>query len=87
MNDTLIALDILSLAKEIAPIRRQAKSSKGYYLSENIGRSRYVVNFHDGVKTHKDGSPFYDIEVFSNKKNAEGFMKDLVRKGYKEGRP
>jgi len=44
------------------------------YLQENIGRSRYVVNYHDGEKMHKDGSPFYDIKIFRNRKKARAFM-------------
>ena len=40
-----------------------------YNLRYNIGKAKYVVNFHDGKKTHKDGSKFFDIQIFSNKKN------------------
>jgi len=57
---------------------------KVFNLQEGIGRSKYVVNFHDGVKTHKDDSPFYDIKIFRNKQKAQAFMKALSKKGYKE---
>jgi len=40
---------------------------KQYDTQENIGRARYTLSCHDGVKTHKDGSPFWDIEIFSSK--------------------
>ena len=29
-----------------------------YHIQSNIGKAKHVVNFHDGHKTHKDGSPF-----------------------------
>jgi len=57
---------------------------KEYYLQENIGRAKYVVNYHNGIKTHKDGSRFFDMGIFSNKQKLEAFVKELIRKGYKE---
>lgn len=57
---------------------------KRYNLDFNIGRSKYVVNFHDGVKTHKDGSPFYDIAIYSNKRKMEAFVRRLQKLGYVE---
>ena len=40
---------------------------KKYNIQYNIGKAKYVVNYHDGVKKHKDGSSFYDITIFKNK--------------------
>jgi len=57
---------------------------KEYYLQHNIGKAKYLVSFHDGVKTHKDGSEFYDIRIFRNKPDTKAFMKELSNKGYKE---
>lgn len=57
---------------------------KEYYLQHNIGKAKYVVSFHNGVKTHKDGSAFYDIMIFRNKPAVESFIKELSDKGYKE---
>ena len=51
---------------------------------QNIGKAKYVVNFHDGVKKHKDNSPFFDIEIFKNKKKRDLFIKQLTDEGYKE---
>jgi len=42
----------------------------------NIGTSKYVVNYYTGKK-HKDGSDFYDIKTFSNKKDKDNFIKEL----------
>jgi len=57
--------------------------NKYYYTMSNVGKSKYVVNFHDGVKTHKDGSAFYDIKLFKNKKDNDNFIKKLISEGYK----
>ena len=55
-----------------------------YQIQYNIGMAKYVVNFHDGVKTHPDGSDFYDIACFSSKRKMSAFIKELTSKGYKE---
>lgn len=46
------------------------------------GNIKYTVSFHDGVKTHKDGSPAKDIATFKNKKKKEAFIKELIQQGY-----
>jgi hypothetical protein len=55
---------------------------KTYNIQYNIGKAKYVVNFHDGVKTHKDGSRFFDIAIFHNKKKMNLFIKKLKDEGY-----
>lgn len=50
----------------------------------NIGKAKYVVNHHDGIKTHNDGTPFFDINTFSNKKKLNTFIKGLKEEGYVE---
>jgi len=55
---------------------------KTYQLNNNIGKARYVVSFNDGEKTHKDGSPFFDIKIFSNKKELKKFVSTLTENGY-----
>ena len=56
--------------------------SKTYNTISNVGKAKYVVNFHDGKKTHKDGSRFYDMSIFKNAKDLESFEKQLKSKGY-----
>ena len=56
--------------------------SKTYNTMSNVGKAKYVVNFHDGEKTHKDGSRFYDMSIFKNAKDLESFEKGLKSKGY-----
>lgn len=62
----------------------QKKFVKTYYSQTNVGKSKYVVNYSDSIKTHEDGSRFYDIRIFRNKKEVASFIKELSRKGYKE---
>ena len=56
---------------------------KLFNLQSNIGKAKYVVNFHDGVSTHKDGSPFFGIAIFHNKKKLAKFTKSLTEQGYR----
>ena len=60
--------------------------TKIFYTQSNIGTAKYVVNYYDGVKKHKDGSPFFDIAIFRSKKRLHGFVQGLVTLGYKEKR-
>jgi hypothetical protein len=55
---------------------------RDYYETDNIGRCKYSVSFHDGQSTHKDGSPFYDMRIFSNRKAKQAFIRELAAKGY-----
>lgn len=57
---------------------------KDYYLQYNVGKSKYVVNYHDGEKRHDDGSRFYDIFLTNNKKELYKFIKCLENEGYTE---
>jgi hypothetical protein len=57
---------------------------KTFRTEYNIGRVKYAVSFHNGCSTHKDGSPFYDIRIFKNKKKMEAFIRDLRQIGYQE---
>lgn len=74
--DITDALDEMSGTQDSEPV-------KLYNTSFGIGTSKYVVNFHDGIKRHNDGSRFYDIRIFSNKKEMVKFIKELEKEGYK----
>ena len=62
--------------------KRPGTIMKRFYLQDNIGRAKYTVNFNDGKSKHKDGSDFFDIRIFKNKKDVARFVKDLQRDGY-----
>jgi len=55
---------------------------KTYYQQDNIGHAKYTISYHDGKKTWKDGSPFYDIKLFKNKPDLAKFIKSLKEQGY-----
>lgn len=58
---------------------------KTYYTMNNVGRrGNYTVTFHDGVKTHADGSKFQDFRVFRRKRDFAAFVKSLRQQGYIE---
>ena len=48
----------------------------------NIGHAKYVVSYHNGIKKHNDGSDFFDIAIFKNKKKLNDFILELVNDGY-----
>ena len=59
-------------------------SKKRYNLMYNIGHAKYVVNYHNGIKKYSDGSDFFDIKIFKNKKKLKIFTDDLKNNGYIE---
>lgn len=48
----------------------------------SIGRSRYTIAYHDGIKKHRDGSEFFDLKIFSNKVELQKFKNELLSKNY-----
>lgn len=61
------------------------RNKKRYYIEpHNIGRVKHAVWFHNGIKKYPDGSDFYDINTFKNKKDRDLFIKELIKKGYRE---
>ncbi len=60
---------------------------KTFYTQGNIGKVKYVVCFHDEESTHNDGSPFFGIKIFKNKKKLSGFIANLQKTGYNFRRP
>jgi len=58
---------------------------KRYKIRRNVGKSKYVVSYHDGIKRHGDGSDFFDIAIFKNKKNLNAFVANLNAEGFVEG--
>jgi hypothetical protein len=55
---------------------------KTFYCQWGTGQAKYVVNYHDGIKTHSDGSEFYDIRIFKNAKDLARFVASLMAEGY-----
>jgi hypothetical protein len=57
---------------------------KNYYTMNNVGKAKYTINFHDGQTKHPDGSPFYGIYIFANKKAFQIKLTELKKQGYTE---
>ena len=53
-----------------------------YYVQHSIGKARHVVSYHDGIKKHGDGSPFFDVKICGNKKRLSAFISKLKKLGY-----
>ena len=60
-----------------------SEGKKTFRQTDNVGKAKYTISYHDGKKKHKDGSDFFDMEIFKNKPSLEKFKKDLLKKGYK----
>jgi hypothetical protein len=55
---------------------------KTFNIMYNVGKSKYIVRFHNGEKIHTDGSKFFDINIFKNKKTLNKFVSELIIVGY-----
>lgn len=59
--------------------------AKTYTYRQNVGKARHVISYHDGLKTHGDGSPFFDVRIYSRKRDAQAFVRSLEAQGYAAG--
>lgn len=59
-------------------------AKKQFHTQNNIGKVKYVINYHNGIDTHTDGSPFFGIKTFSNKQKFNKEIKNLKNQGYYE---
>ena len=65
-------------------IIKMATMKKTFYVQNGIGKAKYCLSYHDGVSTHKDGSPFFALAIFKNKKKLNEKIKELRLNGYAE---
>lgn len=56
---------------------------KRFNIMFNVGKIKYLVNYHNGIDKHNDGSDFFNIKTFKNKKKMNCFVKELLHSGYK----
>lgn len=56
--------------------------TKNYYIQHNIWHAKYCMSYHDGISKHADGSAFYGIAIFKNKKALAQKEKALLSEGY-----
>ena len=60
------------------------EGKKRFRQQDGIGKAKYTISYHDGKQKHKDGSDFFGIQIFKNKKDLETFRNTLLKKGYIE---
>ena len=65
-------------------ISEMTEGKKRFRQQDGIGKAKYTISFHDGKQKHKDGSDFFGIQIFKNKKDLETFRNTLLSKGYVE---
>lgn len=66
----------VKISKEVGP--------KLFNVMEGIGYAPYVVHFHDGLQKYKDGSLFFDVNIFIEEEDLKAFVAELRSKGYQE---
>jgi len=60
------------------------EGKKRFRQRDGIGKAKYTISYHDGKQKHKDGSDFFGIQIFKNKKDLGTFRNTLLKKGYIE---
>jgi len=58
------------------------EGKKVFKVNPPIGKVKYSISSHDGVKKHNDGSDFYDIKIFKNKVDLEKGIKKYTSNGF-----
>ncbi len=61
------------------------EGKKRYYQQDRVGSAKYTISYHDGKQKHKDGSDFFGIKTFRNKKDLAKFVNTLSKSGYVYG--
>ena len=74
-----------SISKVLGIKESVNEGKKRYYQKDGIGKAKYTISYHDGKKKHKDGSDFFDIQIFRNKKDLAKFVNSLHKGGYVYG--
>ena len=62
---------------------KKNEGKKRFKRQDGIGKAKYTISYHDGKKKHKDGSDFFDIKIFKNRKDLSDFVGTLAKQGYK----
>lgn len=50
----------------------------------SIGKAKYVIDYHDGHSTYKDGSKFIGIDTYSSKEKLQKGIKRFLSEGYRQ---
>ncbi|MEG3764916.1 hypothetical protein [Alteromonas sp. 14N.309.X.WAT.G.H12] len=55
---------------------------KFYDCIDNLGKAKYLVNFHDETQTYPDGTPRLNVRKFTNKRKRDQFVRSLKKMDY-----
>ena len=58
------------------------ENKKFFRVNPTIGKVKYSISSHDGIKKHNDGSEFWDIETFKCKKDLKRGIETYVKNNY-----
>ena len=64
-------------------VKEKRQNKIEYNVMYNVGKAKYFVSYYTG-KRHKDGSKFFDIAIFKNKKKMEEFITELNNKNLRQ---
>lgn len=70
------------MAQVIADLDSDHKRLGKVYNTLKMARGMYTLNYHDGVKVYRDGSPVFDMSIQHNEKEHKRAIKDLESRGY-----
>ncbi len=76
---------IKSISKAMGIKESVNEGKKRYYQQNRVGSAKYTISYHDGKQKHKDGSDFFGIQIFKNKKDLAKFVNTLHKGGYVYG--
>jgi hypothetical protein len=86
IQDQINALEELKRDAKRGKLKESVnEGKKRYYQQDRVGSAKYTISYHDGKKKHNDGSDFFDIQTFKNKKDLAKFVNTLHKGGYKYG--
>ncbi len=60
------------------------EGKKRFRQQDGIGKAKYTISYHDGKQKHKDGSDFFGIQIFKNKKDLDTLRNALLKKVFVE---
>jgi len=72
------------IVETIIDLVHEVPNGRKFYNTMYMHRGCWVVNSHDGVKAHPDGSSFYDIHLSSNEREHRRYIKELKKERYVE---
>lgn len=68
----------------LSALPKAINQSLTFSVTSNVGKAKYVVNYHDGIAVHTDSSPFFNVKILKSKPELNQFVNELIELGYTE---